>query len=122
MSSNPDYNTRSQETSDCQILDEIVKLRGELVENFKNKLEDEIISRRLTSKNDVVNQLKIISLESKSNSAEQYDRRNKNEINGIPNSISDDNLESNVIIVKLKMEIQRKLLFALLIGSIANRP
>ena len=105
MSSNRDYNTRSQETSDCQILDEIVKLRGELVENFKNKLEDEIISRRLTSKNDVVNQLKIISLESKSNSAEQYDRRNKNEINGIPNSISDDNLESNVIIVKLKMYI-----------------
>ena len=105
MSSNPDYNTRSQETSDFQILDEIVKLRGELVENFKNKLEDEIISRRLTSKNDVVNQLKIISLESKSNSAEQYDRRNKNEINGIPNSISDDNLESNVIIVKLKMYI-----------------
>ena len=55
--------------------------------------------------NDVVNQLKIIGLESKSNSVEQCDRRNKNEINRIPDSISDDNLESNVINVKLKMYI-----------------
>ena len=55
--------------------------------------------------NDVVNQLNIIGLESKSNSVEQCDRRNKNEINRIPNSISDDNLESNVINVKLKMYI-----------------
>ena len=42
-------------------------------------------------------QEKIISLESKSNSVEQYGRRNNMEINGIPNSISDDNLESTVI-------------------------
>ena len=66
------------------------------------------------------------------------------EINGIPNSISDDKLESTVInvlsLVKLlnvhvtsetfehvteyvnRREIQRKLLFALLIRNIANVP
>ena len=62
------------------------------------------------------------------------------EINGIPNSISDDNLESTVINVLSKAtnahvtaetlkhvtefvnprEIQRKLLFALLTGNIVN--
>ena len=49
--------------------------------------------------NDAVNQMqeKIISLEPKCNSVEQYGRRNNMEINGIPNSISDDNLESTVI-------------------------
>ena len=52
MSSTLDYNTRSKETSDCQILDQIAKLREKLVDNFKNKLKDEIISRRLTSRNE----------------------------------------------------------------------
>ena len=49
--------------------------------------------------NDVVNQLqeKIISFESKGNSDEQYGRRNNLEIKGIPNSISDDKLESTVM-------------------------
>ena len=79
-------------------------------------------------------QEKIISLESKSNSVEPYGRRSNMEINGIPNSISDDNLESTVINVLSKatnvhvipdvlknvtglvnsIETQRKLLFALL--------
>ena len=87
-------------------------------------------------------QEKIVSFESKSNSVEQYDRQNKMEINGLPNSISDDNLESTVINVLSKAtnvhvitddieachrigkskEIQRKLLFALLINFIANVP
>ena len=53
---------------------------------------------------DVVNQLqeKIVSVEFKSNSAEQYGRQNNIEINGIPNSISHDNLESTVIDVLSK--------------------
>ena len=45
---------------------------------------------------------KIISLESKSNSVEQYCQQNNMESNGIPNSISDDNLESTVINVLSK--------------------
>ena len=45
---------------------------------------------------------KINSLESKSNSIEQYGRWNNNEITGIPNSISDENLESTVINVPSK--------------------
>ena len=47
-------------------------------------------------------QEKIISLESKSNSVEQYGQQNNMESNGIPNSISDDNLESTVINVLSK--------------------
>ena len=83
-------------------------------------------------------QEKIISLESKSNSLEQYGRQNNMEINGIPNSISDDNLESTVINVLSKAtnvhvtaddiearqisKSKGKLLFTLLTGNIANRP
>ena len=44
----------------------------------------------------------IVSLESKINSAEHYGRRNNMEINWIPNSISDRNLESIVISVLSK--------------------
>ena len=89
----------------------------ELVENFKKSfadIKDEIIIlKEVTIKNlqnenkrlnDVVNQLqeKIISLESKSNSVEQYGIRNNIEINGISNSIYDDNLKSTVINVLSK--------------------
>ena len=54
--------------------------------------------------NDVVNHLQeiIVSLESKINSAEHYGRRNNMEINWIPNSISDRNLESTAINVLSK--------------------
>ena len=41
-------------------------------------------------------QEKIVSLESKSNSFEHCGKRNNMKMNGIPNSISDDNLESTV--------------------------
>ena len=94
--------------------------------------------------NDEVNQMqeKIISLESKCNSVEQYGRRNNMEINGIPNCISDDNLEVTVVNLLSKVanvhvtaddmkhvtelvnprEIKKKLLFASLSGNIANVP
>ena len=87
MSSTHDYNTRSKEMSDSKILVEISKLREELVENFKKiftDIKDEITNLKEVSiknlqdenkrPNDVVNQLqkKVISLESKSNSVEQY--------------------------------------------------
>ena len=98
MSSAHDYNTRSKEKSDSKVLDEITKLREELVENFLKSFTD-IKDGRINVKaviiknpqnenkrlNDAVNQF--ISLESKSNSDEQYGRRNNTEINGIPNSI-----------------------------------
>ena len=111
MSSHHDYTTRSKEMSDSKILDEISKLREKLVENFRKNptdIKDEIINlkeviiKNLQSENkrliDVFNQLqeKIVSLESKSNSFEQYGRRNNMEMNEIPNSISDGNLESTV--------------------------
>ena len=77
------------------IKDEIINLKEVIIRNLQNE------NKRL---NDEVNQLqeKIISLESKSNSVEQYGRRNDMEINGIPNNISDDNLESTVISVLSK--------------------
>ena len=111
MSSTHDNNTRSTETSDSTILDEISKLREELKENFKKSftgIKDEIINlkeviiKNLQNEkkklNDIINQLqeKIISLESKSNSVEQYGRRSNIEV-GIPNSISDENLESTIV-------------------------
>ena len=110
MSSTDNYNARSKEMSDSKLLGEISKLREELVENFKknyhwywrwnNKPQKSVI-KNLQNENkrrhNIVNQLqeKIISLESKRNSVEQYGRQNNMEINGNTNSISDDNLESS---------------------------
>ena len=117
MSSTHNYNTTSKEISDSKIFYEISKLREELVEDFKKSFTDikdeiinlkEVVIKNLQNENkrlnDEVSQLKekIISIESKSNSVEQYDRRNNMEINGIPNSISDDNLESTIMSVLSK--------------------
>ena len=117
MSSTHDYNTRSKKMSDSKILVEISKLREEFVKNFKKiftDIKDEIknlkkvIIKNLQNENkrlnDVVNSLQeaIISFESNSNSVEQNGRQNNMEINGIPNSISDDNIESTVINVLSK--------------------
>ena len=117
MSSTHDYDTRRKEMNDSKILGEISKLREELVKNFLKiftNVKDEIINlkeviiRNLQNENkrlnDVVNHLQetIVSLEPKINSAEQYGRRNNMEINRIPNSISDGNLESTVINVLSK--------------------
>ena len=47
MSSNHDYNTGSKETNYSKILDEISKLREELVDNFSKRFidnKDEIIN------------------------------------------------------------------------------
>ena len=85
MTSSHSYNTRikSKETRDSKIIDEISKLRIELVENFLKSFivnNDEIVNlkeviiRNLQNENkrmnDAVNQLqeKIISLKSKNSS------------------------------------------------------
>ena len=96
------------EMSDSKILVETSKLREELVRNLEKTftfIKDETINLKeviiknlqIENKrlNDIVNQLqeKIISIESKSNSVEQYGGRNNTEINGILNSISDNYLE-----------------------------
>ena len=65
-----------------------------IIKNLQN--ENKQLSAVITLKE------KINSLESKSNSIEQYGRWNNNEITGIPNSISDENLESTVINVPSK--------------------
>ena len=105
------------EMSDSKILVETSKLREELVRNLEKTftfIKDETINLKeviiknlqIENKrlNDIVNQLqeKIISIESKSNSVEQYGGRNNTEINGILNSISDNNLESTVVNVLSK--------------------
>ena len=116
MPSAYNYNTKSKEMSDSKILYKISNLTEELVENFKKcftDTEDEIINlKEVTTKNiqnekkmeDVATQLreKIISLESKSNSVEQYVRWNTMVIHGIPNIISDDILESTAFNVLSK--------------------
>ena len=50
MSSTHDYNTRSKEMSDSKILDEISKLREELVENFLKKASLILKTKKQTSK------------------------------------------------------------------------
>ena len=54
MSSTHDYNTRRKEVSDFKIIDEISKLREELVENLKKNFtdfKDEIINLKACVRN-----------------------------------------------------------------------
>ena len=89
MSSNHNYNTRSKETNDSKILDEISKFREKLVKNFQKSLIDtkdekinlkEVLIKNLKNENKRLNgvvnvlQEKIITFESKGNSTEQYVR------------------------------------------------
>ena len=77
------------------IKDEIINLKEVIIRNLQNE------NKRV---NDEFNQLqeKIISLEPKSSLVKQYGRRKNMEINGIPNSMSDDNLKSTVINVLIR--------------------
>ena len=102
-----EYNTRSKDSGSV-FAEELTKLRSDLLDSFSN-LKDEVINlkdviiknlqnenKKLHNKVDIL-QKKIIDLEIKSNSVEQYGRRNNLEITGIPDTITDDNLETTVV-------------------------
>ena len=118
MSSN-NYNTRNNsistleekeesETSPCDKIAFIKSLETKLLARFDGidqellNIKDPVIknlqveNQKLRNK---INQLenKVISLEANTNSLEQYGRRNNLEISGIPDSISNNELEDKVI-------------------------
>ena len=72
------------------VKDEIIDLKEVIVQNLHNECN------RL---NNVVSKmsLKIVDLESKCNSLEQYGRRNNLEISGIPDSVDQTDLEDKVV-------------------------
>ena len=72
------------------VKDEIIDLKEVIIQNLRNECN------RL---NNVVSEmsLKIVDLESKCNSLEQYGRRNNLEISGIPDSVDQIDLEDKVV-------------------------
>ena len=70
--------------------DEVINLKDIIIKN----LQDE--SKRLKTKVNVLEN-NIIDLEIQNNNVDQYSRRNNVEISGIPQSVSDNQLEKNVV-------------------------
>ena len=70
--------------------DEVINLKDIIIKN----LQDE--SKRLKTKVNVLEN-NIIDLEIQNNNVDQYSRRNNVEISGIPQSVSDNQLEEKVV-------------------------
>ena len=70
--------------------DEVINLKDIIIKN----LQDE--NKRLKTKENVLEN-KIIDLEIQNNNLDQYSRRNNVEISGIPQSVSDNQLEEKVV-------------------------
>ena len=121
------YNTRNNsistiegkeesETSPCDTIAFIKSLETKLLARFDGidqellNIKDVVIknlqveNQKLRNK---INQLenKVISLEANTNSLEQYGRRNNLEISGIPDSISNNELEDKVIEILSKVDV-----------------
>ena len=71
-------------------LNQVINLKDIIVKN----LQDE--NKRLKTKVNVLEN-KIIDLEIQNNNVDQYSRRNNVEISGIPQSVSDNQLEEKVV-------------------------
>ena len=70
--------------------DEVINLKDIIIKNLQ------VENKRLNTKAKVLEN-KIIDLEIQNNNVDQYSRRNNVEISGIPQSISDTQLEENVV-------------------------
>ena len=108
---NYEYHTRNKDTINADPLDllsALSKVESNLMQNITN-LKDEVINlkdiiiknlqdenKRLKTKVNVLEN-KIIDLEIQNNNVDQYSPRNNVEISGIPQSISDTQLEENVV-------------------------
>ena len=104
-----DYNTRGKKNADTfkdalkSIEDNLQKSISGLRDYILNIID--VIIQRLQEDNlklkERVNCLeyKVIQLEIKNNSLEQYGRKNNLEIKGIPTSISDDELEKTAVVI-----------------------
>ena len=70
--------------------DEVISLEDIIIKNFQDE------NKRLKTKVNVWEN-KIIHLEIQNNNSDQYSRRNNVEISGIPQSVSDNQLEEKVV-------------------------
>ena len=121
MSSHDHVNTRSSRKMSLE--DAIANLHSDLSEKITNlttavrSTKDEVINlneksiRRLQDENKLHRakcsklENKIVSLESSINQVEQYDRRNNIVISGIPDDISDNDLESTVVDIMKDVDV-----------------
>ena len=111
LSGNHEYHTRSKDTVNADppdLLSALSKVESNLMQSITN-LKDEVINlkdiiiknlqdenKRLKTKVNVLENI-IINLEIQNNNVDQYSRRNNVEISGIPQSVSDNQLEEKVI-------------------------
>ena len=121
MSSHDHVNTRSSRKMSLE--DAIANLHSDLSEKITNlttavrSTKDEVINlneksiRRLQNENKLHRakcsklENKIVSLESSINQVEQYGRRNNIVISGIPDDISDNDLESTVVDIMKDVDV-----------------
>ena len=121
MMSSHDHYTRSSKKMSLE--DAIANLQSDLSEKITNlttevrSTKDEVINlkdviiKRLQDENELLrakcNKLenKIVSLVSSTNQVEQYGRRNNIVISGIPDDISDNDLESTVIDIMKDVDV-----------------
>ena len=108
---NHEYNTRSKDatnTDQPDLLSSLSKVESNLMQNI-TILKDEVINlkdiivknlqdenKRLKTKVNVLENI-YIDLEIQNNNLDQYSRRNNVEISGIPQSVSDNQLEEKVV-------------------------
>ena len=111
MVTNHEYNTRSKDTINADqpgLVSALSKVESNLMQNITN-LKDEVINlkdiiiknlqdqnKRLKTKANALEN-KITDLEIQNNNVNQYSRRNDVEISGIPQSVSDNQLEEKVV-------------------------
>ena len=74
----------------ANLKDEVINLKDIIIKNFQDE------NKRLKTKVNVLEN-KIIDLEIQNNNVDQYSRRNNVEISGIPQSVSDNQLEEKVV-------------------------
>ena len=121
MSSHDHVNTRSSRKMSLE--DAIANLHSDLSEKITNlttavrSTKDEVINlkdksiRRLQDENELLRakcsrlENKVVSLESSINQVEQYGRRNNIVISGIPDDISDNDLESTVVDIMKDVDV-----------------
>ena len=116
---NHEYNTRSKDATNADqpdLLSSLSKVESNLMQNI-TILKDEVINlkdiivknlqdenKRLKTKVNVLENT-IIDLEIQNNSLDQHSRRNNVEISGIPQSVSDNQLEEKVVDILKAIDI-----------------
>ena len=77
---------------------ELLNVKNVIIKNLR--VENECLRKKVN-----VLENKVLTLESKHNSLEQYGRRNNIEIRGIPDNVRDQNLEEKVVDISNKISV-----------------